>query len=146
MEDPHQQIMLNKIKDENLNYEDLSNLYFALAKSFFDQKDIEKFVHYTLKANEFKFKTFENFNFKTEENKFKNIKYYFGDFKFEDQIENNKGENLIFILGLPRSGTTLLHQIISAHSKVFGAEESHFLSTYLEQKFKDENSFTQFLL
>jgi hypothetical protein len=29
----------------------------------------------------------------------------------------------IFILGMPRSGTTLVEQIISAHSKVFGAGE-----------------------
>ena len=146
IDDPHQQIMLNKIKDKNLNYEDLSNLYFALAKSFFDQKDIKNFAYYTLKANEVKFKTFDNYNFQSEENKFKIIKDHFKDFQFEDQKKNNKGENLIFILGLPRSGTTLLHQIISSHSKVFGAEESHFFSTYLEQKFKDENSFTQFFL
>ena len=29
-------------------------------------------------------------------------------------------KNLIFILGLPRSGTTLTHQIIASHSKTFG--------------------------
>ena len=51
-------MMLDKIKDQNLDYEDLSNLYFALAKSYFDQKNIEKFVHYTLKANETKLKHF----------------------------------------------------------------------------------------
>ncbi len=141
--DNHQKIMINKVKDQSLNYEDLSNLYFALAKSFFDQKDIEQFVKYTIKANKVKFKTFDNYNFQFEENKFNQIINHFQNFQFQNQI-SNKGKNLIFILGLPRSGTTLLHQIISSHSKVFGAEESHFLSAYLEEKFKDEASFTQF--
>ena len=56
--DPHQQLMLSIINNPNLDYEDLSNLHFAIAKSFYDQKNINKFVHHTLKANEIKFKTF----------------------------------------------------------------------------------------
>ena len=55
--------------------------------------------------------------------------------------KNNKGENLIFIVGLPRSGTTLLHQIISSHSRTFGAEESHVMSDFFIKKFKLVNSF-----
>ena len=42
IEDNHQKLMLDKIKNQNLNNEDLSNFYFALAKSFFDQKNIEQ--------------------------------------------------------------------------------------------------------
>ena len=141
--DPHQNLMMDKIKVQNLNQEDKANLYFALAKSFFDQNNIKKFVDYTLKANEIKFESFNNYNFKLEELKFKQITDHFEKFQFQN-LNNNKGENLIFIVGLPRSGTTLLHQIISSHSKVFGAEESHFLSDYLGNKFKDEKSFTQF--
>jgi hypothetical protein len=121
----------------------MSNLYFALAKSFFDQKNIKEFVRYTKKANEIKFKTFNDYNFELEEIKFKQISDHFKNFQYQDQTNNN-GENLIFIVGLPRSGTTLLHQIISSHSKVFGAEESHFLSDYLGEKFKDEKFFAHF--
>ena len=61
-DDPHQQVMLDKIKSPNLNHEDLTNLYFALAKSFYDQKNTEKFVDYTLIANETKLKTFDDYN------------------------------------------------------------------------------------
>lgn len=143
IKDNHQLMMLDKIENQKLNYEDLSNLYFALAKSYFDQKNIEKFVHYTLKANETKFKTFVNYNFKSQENKNKLIINYFNNFKFKEK-NSRKGENLIFIVGLPRSGTTLLHQIISAHSKVFGAEESPILGDFFKNKFKEEASFTNF--
>ena len=143
IKDNHQQMMLDKIKDQNLNYEDLSNLYFALAKSYFDQKNIEKFVHYTLKANETKFKTFHDYNFATQETKNKQIINYFNNFQFQEE-GNRKGENLIFIVGLPRSGTTLLHQIISSHSKVFGADESHILGDFFKNKLKNDDSFANF--
>jgi len=36
----------------------------------------------------------------------------------------------IFILGMPRSGTTLVEQIISSHSQVHGAGELRFLSRF----------------
>ena len=142
-EDPHQQLMLNKINKPNLNYEDLSNLHFALAKSYYDQKNTEKFVYHTLKANEIKFKTFEDYNFKLEEIKFEQIKKSFKNFHIQE-TKNNKDQNLIFIVGLPRSGTTLLHQIISSHSKTFGAEESHIISDFFNKKFKDEDTIANF--
>ena len=110
--------MFSKINIPSSNYEDLSNLHFALAKSFNDQKNDEKFVHHTLKANDTKFKTFKNYNFKLEKDQFEQIKKQYENFDSQNQ-KNNKGENLIFIVGLPRSGTTLLHQIISSHSKTF---------------------------
>jgi len=141
--DPHQQLMFDKINSSNLDYEDLSNLHFAVAKSFYDTKNVSMFVHHTLKANEIKFKTFDNYNFELEKIKFEQIKKYYQNFQLQDQKEN-KGENLIFIVGLPRSGTTLLHQIISSHSKTFGAEESHILSDFFNRKFENENSIINF--
>ena len=141
--DMHQKLMLEKIKKHNFDNENLSNLYFALSKSYFDQKNIQLSAEYTAKANETKFKTFKNYNFETEENVFINIKKYFKDFNFEKNILNT-GEKLIFIVGLPRSGTTLLHQIISSHSNVYGAEESPFFNNFILQKFKDNNSYDLF--
>ncbi len=143
LEDPHQKLMLSKINIPSLNDVDLSNLHFAIAKSFYDQKNNEKFVHHTLKANELKFKTLKDYNFKLEEEQFEQIKKHYENFHFQNQ-KDNKGENLIFILGLPRSGTTLLHQIISSHSKTFGAEESHVMSDFFIKRFKNENSLTNF--
>ena len=144
LNDPHQKSMLDKINNPNLNNEDFSNLHFALAKSFYDQKNTQKFVDHTLKANEIKFKTFDNYNFKLEKQKFKQIKDHFKNFEIENQTGNN-GQNLIFIVGLPRSGTTLLHQIISSHSKTFGAEESHIITDFFDKKFKNKSSFANFL-
>ena len=142
-EDENQKIMLEKIKDQNLSHEDLSNLYFAIAKSYFDQKNINKSAEYTLKANKAKLNTFDNYNFNNEENEFKLINKYFENLDFKNNM-STKGENLIFILGLPRSGTTLLHQIIASHSKVFGAEESPFASDFFAEKFNNNKNFETF--
>ena len=35
-------------------------------------------------------------------------------------------EQPVFIVGLPRSGTTLVEQILASHSQVFGAGELHY--------------------
>ena len=144
LNDQHQRSILKKINNPNLKNEDLSNLHFALAKSYYDQKNTQKFVDHTIKANDIKFKTFDNYDFKLEEKKFKQIKEHFKNFKIEDQ-STNKDQNLIFIVGLPRSGTTLLHQILSSHSKTFGAEESHIISDFFNEKFENESSLANFL-
>ena len=47
------------------------------------------------------------------------------------QIPTNSNEILpIFIVGMPRSGTTLVEQIISSHTRVTGAGELPYISKY----------------
>ena len=41
----------------------------------------------------------------------------------------------IFILGMPRSGTSLVEQIISSHDKVFGGGELIYMSQIINEKF-----------
>ena len=45
------------------------------------------------------------------------------------------GSNLypVFIIGMPRSGTTLIEQILASHPKVFGAGELAEFSTSLQK-------------
>ena len=51
------------------------------------------------------------------------------------EATNEKGSESdvpVFILGMPRSGTSLMEQILSAHPDVFGAGELKFLTSVLE--------------
>ena len=41
-----------------------------------------------------------------------------------------KIERRIFIVGVPRSGTTLLQSLLAAHSELTSFTESHFFSRY----------------
>ena len=41
----------------------------------------------------------------------------------------------IFIVGMPRSGTTLAEQILASHPEVFGADEIEFIPTLINKIF-----------
>ena len=68
---------------------------------------------------------------------FQKIKDQFAS-NIESLVKNNK-KKIIFIVGMPRSGTTLAEQIISSHKNVYGAGELMFLSEMLLDKFSDKN-------
>ena len=53
------------------------------------------------------------------------------------KIFSNK--KIIFICGMPRSGTTLVEQIISSHKKVYGAGELPFLSSVVHNNFFNDS-------
>ena len=142
--DTHQINMIEKDKITDLDNEKKMILNFALAKSYDDQKDYQNASKHFLIGNDLKFRMFLNYNFnKIEKNRFEVIKQIFQDVNF-DKISNKNKPNLIFIVGLPRSGTTLTHQIISSHSNVYGAGELPILNNYLSKKVYDDEFQTLF--
>ena len=52
---------------------------------------------------------------------------------------SNKSKKPIFIVGMPRSGTTLVEQILSSHSKVFGAGEINIINEKINTYYKENN-------
>ena len=92
-----------------------------------------------IKGNNLK-KKLINYNVVNELNLLKKIKEKFDNFKNENLSFDNK-DNIIFILGMPRSGTSLVEQIITSHSNVFGGGELPILSKIIKENFiLDENS------
>ena len=69
---------------------------------------------------------------------FEVIKEIFKDISFKYKGKNEI-DNPIFILGMPRSGTSLVEQIISSHSEVFGAGELPILSNIIKENFIIQN-------
>ena len=137
-DEAHQKDMLDKLNNNSISDSAKAELCFAIAKSFSDQKNPEMSSKYFIMANDLTFSSIKNFNFE-EQTKYLTIpKHYFKEFIFENNIPKEKPE-LIFIVGLPRSGTTLTHQIISSHSKVFGAGESPILKNIFYKKFEEKN-------
>ncbi len=54
----------------------------------------------------------------------------------------------IFIVGMPRSGTSLVHQIIDSHNEVYGAGELNYLNKFVvpllkEYNKEDDNGFSE---
>ena len=80
----------------------------------------EAFKHYSA-GNRDASKTFNSVEFRQQ---VKDTIYVFS----QDFVQRNAGsgdpsEQPVFIVGMPRSGTTLVEQILASHSKVFGAGE-----------------------
>lgn len=118
---------------EQLFYHDLADndrslLGFAIAKAFEDLGDSERCFSYLDKANALKRSTFEYSTAETT-NQFAEIRSVFTK-EFIDQFPKIETENPtpVFVIGMPRSGTSLVEQILASHSYVYGAGELQYLS------------------
>ena len=127
--DPQIQIVEQLLNNTNTTDQEKCLLHFAYAKM---QEDIGNLSgalsHYStggkLRRNHL------SYDFKNDEHLFEQIKKTAHNVKqnalmLSDDIPEHKP---IFILGMPRSGTTLVEQIISSHSLVHGAGELAFLN------------------
>ena len=138
MDDPHLKKMLQKITQIELTNIQKVQLYFSLGKAYEDLKNYKESFKYIQLANKQK-KSLLNFNLKKEIETFKVLKDFFNDFKFEHQSQKNLEKKIIFIVGLPRSGTSLVEQILSSHSQVYGCGELSYINDIIEKNFFDKN-------
>ena len=115
----------------NISDEARCNLCFALAKSSEDLGNLEEAFQYLKEGNALRNKTL-NYDITQDEEIFSRIKKTANSFK-NVFFNASRDENIptpILILGMPRSGTTLVEQIISNHSKVTAAGELSFLKMF----------------
>ena len=125
------------IKLQNLVEEEKSpevqnfKIYYSLSKSYFDIDNKDLAFKYLQLASNFKLREIEN-SYKKQSKDFKQIKEYFKTSKKISELSNNFKTTPIFILGMPRSGTSLIEQIISNHSSVHGGGELDILPLVVE--------------
>ncbi len=123
---------LEKLDEVSIDNENKILLYNALSKGFFDQNKVDLAFDYLNKSNSLK-RNLSNFSMDDQKDQFRKIKLLF------DQIGNNvinfsKISTIpIFIVGMPRSGTSLLEQILASHSKIYGAGELNFLQKVIDK-------------
>ena len=120
LNDNHIRVMEKKLT-KNIEEEDVKRLNFALGKAYKDVGSFKKSFKFYEAGNKLHKK---NFNINNETKHFVKIKKV-----FEEKITplDDYGQKIIFVLGMPRSGTTLTEQILSSHKKVYGAGELNFL-------------------
>ena len=103
--------------------------------------DIEKNVFMSsYQGNKIK-NTLSKYNSKYDQQLFDNIIKVFKKFKIASIGKCSSDKQIIFIVGLPRSGTSLIEQIISAHSNVYGAGELDFLEKLMRINFFKDDQF-----
>ena len=135
----HYEEMNLKIQRQDLSNNQKINLLFALAKANEDIGQIEESFKNLHLGNNIKRKSI-TFNIKEEIKFFDKLKEVFKKVNLNSPSEEVSMEkNIIFILGMPRSGTSLVEQIISSHSNVFGAGELNQLSKIINDNLIIDN-------
>ena len=139
-ENEHYKDMDNKIQNLELNENQKINLFFALAKADEDIGQLKKSFNNLELGNQTK-RNLIKFDIKKEVILFNEIKNVFTNINIDITSPNNSSnKKIIFILGMPRSGTSLVEQIITSHSEVFGAGELPQLSKIVKDNFIIEDS------
>ena len=122
-----QEIYLN----EDISEEQRCHINFGLAKACEDLGDFEQaFTHYS-EGNVLR-KKLLNYDINQDVKLFEQLKSSYPKIGKNSLEPDKLSKNFIpiFIIGMPRSGTTLVEQIISSHSKVTGAGELNFAAQF----------------
>ena len=142
VEDKHSVEHLKKMEkltnNEKLNDNAKIDLFFSLGKAHEDLKDFDKAFSYLKEANQLKFKKLGS-NLENEKKLFHHIIKIFENIDLQKNNLDNPTKKIIFICGMPRSGTTLTEQIIASHGEVYGAGELVYLQQVIYKNFiKDQ--------
>ena len=120
--------MQEKITKENLSEESKVNFLFALAKAYEDRNDYDRAWNYYREGNS-KRRMLEIYD--PVETEIKNdsvIKVFNKAFLESNTGIGNPDPSPIFVVGLPRSGSTLIEQILASHSLVEGTTELNYIA------------------
>ena len=140
--DPHLNEMIKKINDDDLNNIEKIHLYYGVHKAYEDLKDYENAFKFLKKGNEL-LKQETKYNFSKDE---KRINNYMNLYKKIKHIKiSGTHRDLIFIVGMPRSGSSLIEQILTSHKKVFGGGEIPYIQE-ITNKIIDEEKIDVSLL
>ena len=130
--------MENLLKDKSLREEQIIDLSFALGKAFEDIGNYEK-AYKNLEIGNLKRKNKVSFNINNHEKLFNSIIKSFENIDFDSFKKKTNDKKIIFICGMPRSGTTLVEQIIASHKSVNGAGELIYLQNSIEKNFVEDH-------
>ena len=137
--DDHLESMKNKLDKLKLTDVEKINLLFALGKAYEDLKDYKKSFSYLKEGNYLK-KKISKYNIEKDTFFFQELKKFFKDIDFKKNNTKTIQKQIVFIVGMPRSGTSLVEQILSSHSNIYGAGELSYLEDIVKKEFFENNA------
>ena len=140
--DPHLIEMLKKVDDKDLNNLEKIHVYYGIHKAYEDIKDYKSAFKY-LKTGNNLLKKETKYNFSQDEKRINNFINFYKKSKKVKTAGDHKG--LIFIVGMPRSGSSLIEQILASHKKVFGGGEIPYMQE-IANKIIDEEKIDTHLM
>jgi tetratricopeptide (TPR) repeat protein len=136
--------MKHQLETKQTNITDTFHMCFALGKGLEDKKNYKaSFKHYAL-GNKIK-KHQEGYSADENHQDIKRqIDFFSTDFFNKTNGFGCQAEDPIFIVGLPRAGSTLLEQIIASHSQVDGTKELPDITAMARRLGARKNGASQF--
>lgn len=127
--DPQIYEMKKLIKGNNLTLDEKCKIMYALAKASEDHGDLDNAFSQFKEAGALRKKILK-YDFSKDVTLFKKIETSAKQMRQINLKPRSGDKKFIFILGMPRSGTSLVEQIISSHSRVFGGGELPFVELH----------------
>ena len=129
------------LNNDELNMTDRVNLNFALAKSYEDMESNNEQFEFLEEGNRLRKKEL-NYSIERDLKLFSRIKEAFNPLPSDINKKSSNSNSLrpIFIVGMPRSGTSLVHQILDSHKEVHGAGELNNLNKSIFPFIKENNN------
>ena len=138
--DPHINLMLDVRKRAGLTDENRIHLDFALAKAFEDLGDYAQAFGYLKSGNDLRSRAF-NYDIASDAALIQSImKAFSRDAMSRLRINAETSNRPIFIVGMPRSGTSLVEKILASHSEVHGAGELDYMFGLGTSRFLSESN------
>jgi len=123
------QQLLKFLDDENLPENDIIRSHFAIANHYERAGEYQSAFHHFGLGNRLKLSRIK-YDIAVDQKAFAEIQKKHKEIQSLPDQRIINGMNHIFIIGMPRSGTTLVEQILSAHSTVHGCGELRSFSNY----------------
>jgi len=134
--DPQVAQMQELIANPSISENNKKHLSFALGKAYDDIGDAESCFQHLLEGNRLRKKEL-GYDINSDKRLFSRIKSIFAADELptieETQSVTERKKQPIFIVGMPRSGTTLVEQVLASHSQVYGADELEILDRIVRQ-------------
>lgn len=122
-EDEEVAAMETQINEGDLSESEEVHFRFALGKAWEDKQDYDKAWHYYDTGNKLQRMQVDHDPLEMEIKQDSIIEIFDREFLEKSQGNGCEAPDPIFIVGLPRSGSTLVEQILSSHSQVEGTSE-----------------------
>jgi tetratricopeptide (TPR) repeat protein len=120
--DPQLESMLERYARDDISEHERMHLAFALGKAYDDMARTQEAFGYLAEGNRLRKKSLK-YNIDQDRRLFEIIKRIFAEDIAVTPAGDTSARQPIFIVGMPRSGTTLTEQILASHSRVHGAGE-----------------------
>ncbi|MFV2015636.1 MAG: sulfotransferase, partial [Candidatus Heimdallarchaeota archaeon] len=131
-DDVHVELMEHFYTDSESSGPDHMYFCFALAKAYEDLGEYDKSFNYITEGNQLRNEEL-NYHIDNDRKKISRIKEFFDAGSLDIVPVGNTLIQNIFIVGMPRSGTSLVEQILASHTKVHGAGELERMGNLVNQ-------------